>query len=312
MNPFSISTRALAVGAFIIGLGSPVGGAFAASAVDPPSPQTRADLAQSMRGEAFAHASYRLYAEQARREGRPAVARVFERAAAVELDEHFRSEAALSGQVGDDAANLRDAMAGESYESRQMYPGFARDARSDGDTAAADRFAEIARDEGEHGRAFGTALGVVESGRGSVPTAPQVHPVDVPAGPPKVRAQRTKDNLDTAMHGEALAYAKYRLYAEHAKNPAVGQLFRGNSDVERREHLAEEAALAGLVGTTRANLTKAIAGERYESQTMYPTFAKRAEATGDTAAARVFSHNAADEAGHARSFEQARNRLLGG
>ncbi|MCO5967798.1 rubrerythrin family protein [Actinoallomurus soli] len=264
-----------------------------------------------MRGEAFANASYRLYAEQARREGLPSVARLFERTADTELNEHFPTTARLSGQVKGDAANLRDAIAGERYESRQMYPGFAREAESAGETTAADRFREIAGDEAKHARAFNTALRVVESRSriGRVPAAPSVRPVEVPAGPPMVRAQRTRENLDTALHGEALAYAKYRLYGQHAARPDVARLFKGTGEVELHEHLPESARLAGLVGTTHENLTKAIAGERYESQTMYPTFAERARAAGDTEAARAFEHNAKDEARHARSFEKARDRL---
>ncbi|MEV7802056.1 rubrerythrin family protein [Microbispora sp. NPDC088329] len=319
MVPFS--KRALVTGAFTLVLSVPAGGAFAMPALsddgssDGPqvrvsNSQTLADLAQSMRGEAFASASYRLYAKQARREGLPSVGRLFERTADVELGEHFKEEAALSGLVGSDAANLRDAVSGETYESQKMYPGFAQQARADGDSAAATRFSEIARDEGVHRGEFSTALHVVESGQGSVPAPSKVEePTQVPAGPPKVQAQRTKANLDTAMHGEALAYAKYRLYAEHAENPAVARLFRGNAQVERREHFADEAKLAGLVGTTRSNLTKAISGERYESRTMYPTFAKRAKEAGDTGAATRFSHNAKDEARHAQAFQKALDRL---
>lgn len=314
------STRAVVIGALTVALSAPTAGAFAAAAVAAsgtpagsparaPHPQTRKDLEQSMRGEAFAHASYRLYAEQAEREGHVAVARLFERAAGVELNEHFREAAALSGLPAGDAADLRDAIAGEDYESQTMYPGFARQAKADGETAAADRFTEVARDEATHGQAFRTALRVVESGQGSVPAPPDVEPVRVPAGPPKVHAQRTKTNLDTSMHGEALAYAKYRLYGEHADHPAVGRLFRGTAGVELHEHFAEEAKLAGTVGTTHANLTTAIAGERYESQTMYPTFAERAKTVGDTEASRLFAHNAEDESGHARAFEKARDDL---
>jgi rubrerythrin len=315
--PFSI--RTLMAGACTIALSASASGALAASALaaspsaDPavrvPNPQLRTDLAQSMRGEAFANASYRLYSEQARREGLPSAARLFERTAGVELNEHFKEEASLSGLVGDDRADLRTAMSGERYESQTMYPGFARQAKAAGDRDAAATFSEIAGDEEVHGRTFGTALRVVESGRGSVPAPPKVDPVKVSAGAPLVHAQQTKANLDAAMHGEGLASAKYRLYAEHAKDPAVGRLFRGNAEVERREHFADEARLAGLVGTTRSNLTKAIAGERYESQTMYPTFAERAKAAGDSEAATRFSHNAQDEARHARAFQRALDRL---
>lgn len=320
-----LPARALLGSAVTIALSAPVYGAVAAAAVAaptgtttatasarPPGPQTRADLATAMRGEAFANVSYRLYAEQARREGLSSVADVFERAANVELNEHFAKAVALSGLVGDDAANLRSAISGETYEAATMYPRFAQQARSDGDDNAADRFSEIARDEAGHRDAFRTALGVVQTGRGSVPAEPTVHPVQVPAGTAKVDAEQTKTNLDTAMHGEATAYAKYTLWGKRAAekgNTDVGRLFTGNAGVERQEHFAEEAELAGLVGTTHQNLTKAIAGERYESTTMYPDFAERATAAGDTEAARFFTHNAGDEAGHAHDFQQAKDAM---
>ncbi|KAB8181812.1 rubrerythrin family protein [Nonomuraea phyllanthi] len=262
-----------------------------------------------MRGEAFANASYLLYATQAQQEGHQSVARLFERTAGVELGEHFKEEAALSGLVGDDAANVRDTISGEKYESQTMYPRFAQQAEADGDTQAADRFSEVAQDEGKHARAFGAALKAVESGQGTIPEPPQVKAAQVRQGKAEVRASRTRANLDEAMHGEALAHAKYQLYAEHAKDPALADLFRGTGEVELREHFTEEAELAGLVGTTKDNLTSAIAGERYESQTMYPTFAKRAKAAGDIEAATRFAHNAEDEAGHARSFQNALDQL---
>ena len=83
------------------------------------------------------------------------------------------------------------------------------------------------------------------------------------------------------------------------------RLFAGTANVELMEHFAAEAVLAGLIGTTRANLSTAITGERYESRVMYPLFARRAMAAGDFAAAILFRHNAADEARHAREFERA-------
>ncbi|WP_051833736.1 ferritin family protein [Streptomyces sp. NRRL S-646] len=97
------------------------------------------------------------------------------------------------------------------------------------------------------------------------------------------------------MPGEALAHARYTLYADHAAGhrPAPGRLFRGTAQVELYEHFAGEAVLYCLVGTTRANLTRSIAGERYEAEVMYPTFARRADAIRDHQAARLFRHNAA-------------------
>ncbi|NUR85141.1 MAG: rubrerythrin family protein [Nonomuraea sp.] len=260
-----------------------------------------------MRGEAYANASYTFYAAQADREHLPVTARVYRRTASVELDEHFREEAALAGVAGSDADNLRAAIAGETYETTTMYPTFAREAADDGDDNAAALFTEIGQDEASHLAAYQAALTVVETGRGRIPDPPVADAVEVPAGGPQVHSARTLADLDTAMHGEALAHARYTLYADRAAadgRPALARLFLGTAEVELHEHFAGEAVLYGLVGTTPTNLTKSIAGEIYEATVMYPTFASRADAAGDHQAARLFLHDAADEAGHARAFRQ--------
>lgn len=272
------------------------------------APQTLADLDTAMRGEAYAHASYTFYAAQADREGLPATARLYRGTAAVELNEHFRAEAALAGVVGTDAENLRAAIAGELYETTTMYPSFAQRAARDGDGNAAELFTEIGQDEAHHLAAFRAALAAVETGRGRVPAPPPVDAVQVPAGGPRVHSARTLADLDTAMHGEALADARYTLFADHAAARgqwALARLFRGTAQVELHEHFAGEGVLYGLVGTTRANLVRTIAGELHEAQVMYPRFARRADAAGDHRAARLFRHDAEDEAGHARAFQRA-------
>ena len=119
---------------------------------------TRENLLSSMRGEAFAHAKYTFYAEQARRNGREALAELFERTANVELQEHFKEEAELAGLLGSDEENLRDAIAGESYEVETMYREFAEQATSAGESAAAERFIEVRSDEMKHRRLFEAAL----------------------------------------------------------------------------------------------------------------------------------------------------------
>ncbi|MFD8386005.1 ferritin family protein [Streptomyces sp. NPDC059679] len=275
-------------------------------------PRTLSDLATAMKGEAFAYASYSLFAVEADRQAYPAVGKLFRGTARTELNEHLHQAATLAGTVGSNAANLRQAINGETYEHQVMYRGFAAQARTDGDLAAAKLFTEIAADEGRHRGAYRTALTVVTTGRGTIPAPPKADMVPVPAGPPKVKANRTKANLDTAMHGEALAHAKYRLFAARARqtgNIALARLFEGTARVELHEHFAGEAVLAGLVRTTKTNLRKAVTGERNEATVLYPGFAKRATAVGDTAAARYFRDTAADEAKHAAAFQQALNRL---
>lgn len=128
------------------------------------------------------------------------------------------------------------------------------------------------------------------------------------AGRPTNLGRQTMDNLSTAMHGEAFAYAKYLLYAQHAQqngNLKLANLFTDAAKVERFQHFAEEAELAGLVGSDADNLKDAIKGESYEVETMYADFAKQAAAAGDKAAADRFEEIRHDEMSHRDSFKAA-------
>ncbi|MCN9244651.1 rubrerythrin family protein [Streptomyces sp. RY43-2] len=274
--------------------------------------QTVSDLATVVKGEAFAYASYGLLGTQADREAHPAIGRLFRTTMQSGLNENLRRAATLAGMVGGNAANLRQAIEGESYEHQVMYRGFADQARKDGDLEAARLFTELAADEGRHRDAYRTALTVVTTGRGTIPAPPKADVVSVPAGLPKVKAARTRANLDTAMHGEALAHAKYMLFAAHARqtgNPALARLFEGTAGVELHEHFAGEAVLAGLVRTTKTNLRQAVIREHDNATTLYPMFAKRATAVGDTAAARCFREMTATAAKRAAAFQQALDQM---
>ena len=118
--------------------------------------------------------------------------------------------------------------------------------------------------------------------------------------------------ISPAMHGEAFAYVKYLLYAEHARksgNKELGDLFEKTANTERFEHFAEEAQLAGLVGSDADNLKDAIKGESYEIDTMYLEFAQKATASGDTAAATRFEEIRHDEMGHRDAFMAALRKV---
>lgn len=121
--------------------------------------EVQKDLETAMKGEAFAYAKYMLFAEQARAHGNAELATLFETTAKTERLEHFREHAELAGIVNSsDAANLRDAIAGETYETTKMYPEMAARARQAGDGQAAARFTEIGKDESTHRNAFAAAL----------------------------------------------------------------------------------------------------------------------------------------------------------
>jgi rubrerythrin len=113
-------------------------------------------------------------------------------------------------------------------------------------------------------------------------------------------------------NGEALAYAKYLLYAEHARkhgHPELARLFEETAKVERLQHFAEEAALAGFVGSDADNLRDAIKGESYEVDTMYREFAEQAKTGSDPAAADRFEEVRTDEMGHRDAFKTALAKL---
>jgi rubrerythrin len=124
--------------------------------------------------------------------------------------------------------------------------------------------------------------------------------------------QTTKENLSTAMHGEAFAYAKYLLFAERARkagNPEVAHLLEKTAKEELFEHFAEQAALAGIVNNDIDNLEDAIAGESYEIETMYRDFADQAFAAGEKAVGDRFEEIRQDEMKHRDAFKAALSSL---
>jgi rubrerythrin len=123
---------------------------------------------------------------------------------------------------------------------------------------------------------------------------------------------RTNENLSTAMHGEAFAHAKYLLYAKQAQRNGhadLARLFEETANVERSQHFAEEAALAGAVRSDTDNLRDAIKGESYEADTMYREFADQARASGDPAAVDRFEEVRRDEMAHRDAFKAALAKL---
>lgn len=122
----------------------------------------------------------------------------------------------------------------------------------------------------------------------------------------------TRDNLSTAMHGEAFAYAKYMLFAERARktgHPELAQLLEKTAKEELLEHFAEEAALAEIVRSDTDNLEDAIAAESYEIETMYRDFAAQAFSAGEKAVGDRFEEIRNDEVKHRDAFKEALSKL---
>jgi rubrerythrin len=123
---------------------------------------------------------------------------------------------------------------------------------------------------------------------------------------------RTRKNLMDAMHGEAFAFAKYKIFAKHARkngNNELADLFEKTADQEYFEHFRELADLLQLAGTDEQDVTDAIAGESFEVDAFYKRFADEARQDGDEEAAHRFEEIRHDEAFHQLAFQEALIKL---
>lgn len=117
---------------------------------------------------------------------------------------------------------------------------------------------------------------------------------------------QVREDVLTAMHGEAFAYARYMLFAQAAHDAGEQKLaatFEGLAAVELHEHFEELAKLVGLVGTAAENVAVAIGDENTEVEETYPRFAEVARAAGEEAAASRFEEIRGDELEHLRTLE---------
>lgn len=89
----------------------------------------------------------------------------------------------------------------------------------------------------------------------------------------------TEKNLKDAFSGESQAHMKYQIFADVSEKegfPNVAKLFRAISFAER-VHATNHFRTLGEIETTKENLQKAIDGENYEVEEMYPAFRAVAE-----------------------------------
>ena len=93
--------------------------------------KTLENLMAAFAGESQANRKYLAYAQAADKEGLSGVAKVFRAAA------HAHTHLKNAGKIGDTAANLQDAIGGETYEFTKMYPEMIKDAEAEGQTAVA-------------------------------------------------------------------------------------------------------------------------------------------------------------------------------
>jgi len=124
--------------------------------------KTLTNLKEGFAGESQANRRYLYFARQADIEGQPDVAGVFRDTAEGETGHAFGhmeyiaeiGDPATGLPVGDSTKNLQAAIAGETYEYTEMYPGFAKTARQEGFDEIAEWFETLARAEKSHAGRF--------------------------------------------------------------------------------------------------------------------------------------------------------------
>jgi len=128
--------------------------------------KTHQHLKDAFAGESQANRRYLYFANKADIEGHPEVAALFRSTAEGETG-HAHGHLDYLAQVGDPATgmpigsseqNLASAVAGETHEYTDMYPGMAKDARDEGFDEIADWFETLAKAERSHANKFARAL----------------------------------------------------------------------------------------------------------------------------------------------------------
>lgn len=125
--------------------------------------KTIENLKAAFSGESQARNKYTFFAKVARKEGYHYVAKIFDETAFNEMrhaNDHFK----LLNGIGDTAANLKEAVEGEDYETMTMYPTFAKEAEEEGNMEAAMLFKQIGKIEAEHRERYKRLLEMVEKG----------------------------------------------------------------------------------------------------------------------------------------------------
>jgi rubrerythrin len=126
-------------------------------------PTTIDNLKTAFAGESQANRKYLAFARRAEKDGYPVIARLFRAAAEAETI-HALSHLQNMGGVGTTAENLKEAVAGETYEYKDMYPPMAEQAKVEGHKAKT-MFEYAMKAENVHANLYQQALDALQSGK---------------------------------------------------------------------------------------------------------------------------------------------------
>ncbi len=97
--------------------------------------KTKENLKAAFAGESEANRKYLAFAKKADDEGYPQIARLFRAASAAETV-HAHNHLRIMGGIKSTEENLEEAIGGETYEFKEMYPGFLEVAAEEGENTA--------------------------------------------------------------------------------------------------------------------------------------------------------------------------------
>lgn len=119
--------------------------------------KTENNLWEAFAGESQANRKYLAFAEKADREGHSQAAKLF-RAAAYAETVHAHAHLRALKAIGDTAANLKEAVAGETHEFKNMYPDMIKTAQEEENKTAERTFTYANEVEKIHADLYQKAL----------------------------------------------------------------------------------------------------------------------------------------------------------
>ena len=123
---------------------------------------TQDNLQEAFAGESQANRKYLAFAKQAERDGYLQAARLFRAAAAAETVHALAHLRAMKG-IGSTIDNLKEALAGETHEFKNMYPDMIKLAEQEGHKGATRSFTYANEVEQTHAELYQKAIANLEN-----------------------------------------------------------------------------------------------------------------------------------------------------
>jgi rubrerythrin len=122
------------------------------------------NLRGAFAGESQANRRYLAFAKKAEQEGYPQAARLF-RAAAEAETVHAHNHLRIMGGIKSTQENLQEAIGGETFEYKEMYPGYINTAAAEGNKEAGWSFNVANKVEEIHAGLYRKAADALKAGK---------------------------------------------------------------------------------------------------------------------------------------------------